>query len=130
MGTASHLQRLQFLTCDFSKEIHSNSRLQKSLYDKNHVSVYLTIEKDDIRFKINLRNLAFVLIGSIIITDSSIILSNPHSREPMVIIVLDVTGAIALSLGILVICRLKFHGAHGKSFFVLHWVYYCGSLPT
>jgi hypothetical protein len=83
------------------------------------VSVYLTIEKDDIRFKINLRNLAFVLIGSIIITDSSIILSNPQSREPMVIIVLDVTGAIALSLGILVISRLKFHGAHGKSFFCL-----------
>jgi hypothetical protein len=83
------------------------------------VSVYLTIEKDDIRFKINLRNLAFVLIGSIIIADSLVILSNPHSREPMVIIVLDVTGAIALSLGILVICRLKLHGTHGKSFFCL-----------
>jgi hypothetical protein len=79
----------------------------------------LTIEKDDIRFKINLRNLAFVLIGSIIIVDSLIILSNPHSREPIVIIVLDVPAAIALSLGILVICRLKFHGAHGKSFFCL-----------
>lgn len=83
------------------------------------MSVYLTIEKDDIRFKINLRNLAFVLIGSIIIADSLVILSNPHSREPMVIIVLDVTGAIALSLGILVICRLKLHGTHGKSFFCL-----------
>jgi len=37
----------------------------------------------------------------------------------MVIIVLDVTAAIALSLGILVMRRLKFHGAHGKSFFCL-----------
>ena len=94
------------------------------------MSVYLTIEKDDIRFKINLRNLAFLLIGSIIIADSLIILSNPHSREPIVIILLDVTAAIALSLGILVICRLKFHEHTVNHFFVLHWVYYCGSLPT
>lgn len=80
---------------------------------------YLTIEKDDIRFKIHLRNLTLVLIGSIIIADSLIILSDSHSREAIDIIVLDVTGAIALSLGIFVIYRHKFHGVYGKSFFCL-----------
>jgi len=80
---------------------------------------YLTIEKDNIRFKIHLRNLTLVLIGSIIIADSFVILSDPHSREAVDIIVLDVTGAIALGLGILVIYRHKFHGVYGKSFFCL-----------
>ena len=83
------------------------------------MSDYLTIEKDNIRFKIHLRNLTLVLIGSIIIADSLVILSDSHSREAVDIIVLDVTGAIALGLGILVIYRHKFHGVHGKSFFCL-----------
>src|SRR5207245_11233880 len=60
-----------------------------------------------------------VLIGSIIIADSFVILSDPHSREAVDIIVLDVTGAIALGLARLVIYRHKFHGVYGKSFFCL-----------
>jgi hypothetical protein len=83
------------------------------------VSDYLTIETDNIGFKIHLRNLTLVLVGSIIIVDSLVILSDAHSREAVDIIVLDVTGAIALGLGILVIYRHKFHGVYGKSFFCL-----------
>ncbi|MFZ0895838.1 MAG: hypothetical protein WAZ77_15195 [Candidatus Nitrosopolaris sp.] len=83
------------------------------------MSDHLTIEKDNMRFKIHLRNLILVLIVSIIIADSLIILSDAHSREAVDIIVLDATGAIALGLGILVIYRHQFHGVHGKSFFCL-----------
>ena len=70
-----------------------------------------------------------MLVGSIIIADSLVILSDTHSREAVDIIVLDVTGAIALGLGILVIYRHKFHGVYGKSFFVLRLVYYYGLQP-
>ncbi|MGB7952662.1 MAG: hypothetical protein WCF23_01670, partial [Candidatus Nitrosopolaris sp.] len=83
------------------------------------MSDYLTIEKDNIHFKIHLRNLTLVLIGSIIIADFLVILSDSHSREAVDIIVLDVTGAIALGLAVLVIYRHKFHGTHGKSLFCL-----------
>ena len=83
------------------------------------MSDYLTIEKDNIRIKIHLRNLTLVLIGSIIIADSLVILSDSHSREAVDIIVLDATGAIALGLGILVIYRHKLYGVYGKSFFCL-----------
>jgi hypothetical protein len=83
------------------------------------VSDYLTIEKDNIGFKIHRRNLTLVLVGSIIIADSLVILSDAHSREAVDIIVLDVSGAIALGLGILVIYRHKIHGVYGKSFFCL-----------
>ena len=83
------------------------------------MSHYLTKEKDDTQYKIHLKNLTLMLIGSIIIADSLVTLSDSHNREAVDIIVLDVTGAIAFGLGILVIYRHKFHGVHGKSFFCL-----------
>ncbi len=83
------------------------------------MTIYLTIERDKRRFKIDLRNFTVVLIGSIIVAVSLVILSNPESQKAVDIIVLDITGAIALTLGILVIYRHKFHGAYGKPFFCL-----------
>lgn len=60
-----------------------------------------------------------MLIGSIIVSVSLVILSNPESRKAVDIIVLDITGAIALTLGLIVIYRHKFHGPYGKPFFCL-----------
>ncbi|MGC2682174.1 MAG: hypothetical protein WA323_09925 [Candidatus Nitrosopolaris sp.] len=83
------------------------------------MTIYLTLERDNKRFKSDLRNFTIVLIGSIIVAVSLVILSNPESRKAADIIVLDITGATAVILGILVIYRHKFHGAYGKPFFCL-----------
>jgi len=83
------------------------------------VTIFLTLGRDNIPFKIDLRNFTIVLIGSIIIATSLVILSSSESRKAVDLLVLDITGAIALTLGILVIYRHKFHGAYGKPFFFL-----------
>jgi hypothetical protein len=59
------------------------------------------------------------LVVSIIIADSVVVLADPHSREGINLVALVITAAIALSLGILVIYRYKFHGIQGKLFLFL-----------
>jgi hypothetical protein len=60
-----------------------------------------------------------MLIGSIIVSVSLVILSNPENRKAVDLIVLDTTGAVAVTLGLIVIYRHKFHGPYGKPFFCL-----------
>jgi len=60
-----------------------------------------------------------VLICSIIVSVSLVVLSNPESRKAVDLIILDITGAIALTLGLIVIYRHRFHGPYGKPFFCL-----------
>jgi hypothetical protein len=60
-----------------------------------------------------------VLIGSIIVSVSLVIFSNAESRKAVDIVVLNITGAFALTLGLIVIYRHKFHGPYGKPFFCL-----------
>lgn len=67
-----------------------------------------------------------MLIGSIIISVSLVLVSNPETRKAVDIIVLDITGAIAVVLGLIVIYRHKFHGPYGKPFFVFQWAYFFG----
>jgi hypothetical protein len=80
---------------------------------------FLTAEGENTRFKIDLRNFTIVLIGSILAANSLVILSSSENPEMVDLLVLDITGAIALTLGILVIYRHKFHGAYGRPFFFL-----------
>ena len=83
------------------------------------MTIFLTLQGDSKHFKDHLRKFTVVLIGSIIVSVSLVILSNPESRKAVDLIVLDITGAIALTLGIIVIYRHKFHGPYGKPFFCL-----------
>ncbi len=83
------------------------------------MTIYLTRARDNKHFKGHLRNFTVILIGSIIVSVSLVILSNPENRKAVDLIVLDITGAIAVTLGLIVIYRQKFHGPYGKPFFCL-----------
>ncbi|MGA9151160.1 MAG: hypothetical protein WBZ36_11330, partial [Candidatus Nitrosopolaris sp.] len=60
------------------------------------MTIYLTLQEDNKHFKDHLRYFTIVLICSIIVSVLLVVLSNPESRKAVDIIVLDITGAIAL----------------------------------
>jgi hypothetical protein len=79
-------------------------------------------DEDDgksIQYKAALRNLIFVLVASALITNSIIIFADSTSKHSFALIGLDVTAAIASSLGIIAIWRYKLKGHHGKSYLFL-----------
>ena len=59
------------------------------------------------------------MVASALITNSIIIFADSSSKHPFALIGLDVTAAIASSLGIIAIWRYKLKGHHGKSYFFL-----------
>ena len=52
-----------------------------------------------VQYKAALRSLIFVLITSALITNSIIIFADSSSKHPFALVALDVTAAIASSLG-------------------------------
>jgi hypothetical protein len=56
---------------------------------------------------------------AIIAANSLIIFSNPHNKPSFTYVILNVTAAVASSLGILVVCLYGTHGAHGRSYLFL-----------
>ena len=59
------------------------------------------------------------MVASALITNSIIIFADSSSKHPFALIGLDVTAAIASSLGIIAIWRYKLKGHHGKSYLFL-----------
>jgi hypothetical protein len=83
------------------------------------LTIYLTPARDNKHFKGHLRIFTVILIGSIIVSVSLVILSKPENRKAVDLVVLDITGVVAVTLGLIVIYRQKFHGPYGKPFFCL-----------
>jgi hypothetical protein len=69
--------------------------------------------------KSTLRILILVIIISTIIANSIIIISDPHRRLATALWTMNVSAAIASSLGIIAVYRYGAHGLHGKSYLFL-----------
>lgn len=59
------------------------------------------------------------IILSTIIANSIIILSDSHNKRSSALLILNITAAIASSLGIIAVYRHGLHGIHGKSYLFL-----------
>ncbi|HZE78510.1 MAG TPA: hypothetical protein VE089_08180 [Nitrososphaeraceae archaeon] len=66
-----------------------------------------------------LKILILAIIISIIIANSIIIFSDPHYRLPTALWTMNITAAVASSLGIIAIYRHGVYGLHGKSYLFL-----------
>ena len=64
-------------------------------------------------------SLFILIIISIIIANSIIIFSDPHYRLPTALWTMNITAAVASSLGIIAIYRHGVYGLHGKSYLFL-----------
>jgi hypothetical protein len=76
-------------------------------------------EEEQNNHKSTLKILILVLVASAIIANSVIIFSDTHKRHSTALWMLNITAAIASSLGIIAVCRHGFHGLHGKSYLFL-----------
>jgi hypothetical protein len=72
-----------------------------------------------IEYKTTLRYFILAIIISVAIANSIIIFSNSHNKRSSTLVILNMTAAIASSLGIIAICRHGLHGLHGKSYLFL-----------
>jgi len=63
--------------------------------------------------------LFFSILISIVIANYIIITSDPHNRLTTALWTMNITAAIASSLGIVAVCRNGIHGLHGKSYLFL-----------
>jgi hypothetical protein len=63
--------------------------------------------------------LFFSILMSIVIANYIIITSDPHNRLTTALWTMNITAAIASSLGIVAVCRNGIHGLHGKSYLFL-----------
>ena len=63
--------------------------------------------------------LFFSILISIVIANYTIITSDPHNRLTTALWTMNITAAIASSLGIVAVCRNGIHGLHGKSYLFL-----------
>jgi len=63
--------------------------------------------------------LFFSILISIVIANYIIITSDPHNRLTTALWTMNITAAIASSLGIVALCRNGIHGLHGKSYLFL-----------
>ena len=72
-----------------------------------------------IEYKTTLRYFILAIIISVAIANSIIIFSNSHNKRSSTLVILNITAAIASSLGIIAICRHGLHGLHGKSYLFL-----------
>lgn len=77
-------------------------------------------EEKENNHKSTLKIFILMLIASAIIANSVIIFSDTHKRHSTALWMLNITAAIASSLGIIAIYRHGFHGLHGKSYFFSH----------
>ena len=80
--------------------------MKKYFYAINLFFIWTDIQEEQdnddakrIRYKTSLRNLIFVLVASALITNSIIIFADSSSKHPFALVALDVTAAIASSLG-------------------------------
>jgi hypothetical protein len=69
--------------------------------------------------KSTLRIVILAIIISIVIANYIIITSDPHNRLTTALWTMNITAAIASSLGIVAVCRNGIHGLHGKSYLFL-----------
>src|SRR5918994_7730490 len=69
--------------------------------------------------KLTLKILVLAIIVSAIFANSITILSDQYDRPSTSLWILNITAAIASSLGIIAIYRHGLHGTHGKSYLFL-----------
>jgi len=72
-----------------------------------------------IEYKTTLRYFILAIIISVVVANSIIIFSSSHNKQSSTFVILNITAAIASSLGIIAICRYGLHGLHGKSYLFL-----------
>src|SRR6188472_656912 len=82
----------------------------------------LTIDlsrQKQIEYKTTLRYFILAIIISVVVANSIIIFSSSNNKQSSTFVILNITAAIASSLGIIAICRYGLHGLHGKSYLFL-----------
>ena len=80
--------------------------------------------------KITLTYFISAIIISAIIANSIIILSDSLNKRSSTILILNITAAIASSLGMIAVYRHGLHGIHGKSYLFLTLGLICWPLQT
>ena len=77
------------------------------------------MRENKIHQKIRIRYFILALVVSSILANSIIIFSDSYSKRSSTLLILNVTAAFASSLGIIAVCRHRFHRHPGKSYLFL-----------